>query len=752
VVWRDGSNTQFSNVMFARSTDDGATFSTPAPISGIPGGNAPSPPQIATDSSGSIHVLARGMVPTGDGHFLEGVFYAHSSDGGATFSVTPITNPGETYILWAPVMAVSPNTTVNILWRPLNPSVQSGPPFVGSALSVSRSTDRGATFSRTAVWNWPNTPNAGSEGVDQIVVDANENIYVAWDYCLQSQPCNLLLSRSTDQGKAFSAATTMGSGANPEMIVDPSGNLNLAWTDATDSNISFTRSTDQGATFSTRTEIPAHSVGLAMNPAVDANGHIFIGWTDPPNGFLSRSSDGGATFSPASNPAHLTGVSGISVDSHNNLNVIGSSGNGPNIQVVLARSTDGGDTFSQVQISNDSQHMCPTPSQMALEKDGNIDAVWEQFASPFGATGVQGCDSAPNQVLFSRGVVPQPDFTISTASGTQTVLPGGAAKFNLTLTASGGFSDSVNLSCSKLPAGAECAFDSSSIDLNSPTAQTNVTVTTPPTIAQSDFTFTISAASGSISHTQDVQLGVGGITGSITPSSAVIAAGSSGNFDVTLASTNGFAGPVTLVCAGAPTGMDCGFNPPQPNLTANARAVSVLTVKVAAKPSSSTAPLSPQNGSWPTSRSLSLLAVTLALLAAALLSVILRAVSRCLFSKNRAVITPLTSRIFSAGVILSGVAADFLLGSLCGPRGHAAKNPSADLLETFPGDRAGHFRRRAPACHRLDLLQRNNFDRQPWRRQQPHCSKRIGRRRRRNNRRHHRHEWQHWLRIRGIWR
>ncbi len=618
VVWHDESNSPFANVMFTRSTDGGATFSTPAPISGIPGGDVSSPLRIVADSSGTIHVIAIGAVPTGGGHYLDGVFYARSSDGGATFSVTSITNPGETYILWAPIMTVAPSGSVNILWMPLNPSTQTGPTYTGSALSVSRSTDGGATFSRTAVWNWPNTPDTGIEANDLLVVDNEENIYVVWNYCLQSQPCTLFFSRSTDQGTTYSIAMPLGNGRPSQLLLDSAGNLDLAGKIL--------------ACFSVAQRIMAQLFSAPTAPpdgnlAVDSKGDIFDLWSQSGALLLSRSTDGGATFTQINNLGNLNGGS-LALDSHDNIdipvNVTKSVGD---FQIVFFRSTDGGSTFSSpTQVSNDTKMQCPQLTGMALENTGNIDVVWEQYASPYGATGVAGCDSLPTQVLFSRGVVP--GFTISATPGAQTVLPGGSANFALTLTPAGGFSDAVNLTCTNLPSGATCAFNSASLTPIASGSNVTLAITTAPTLAQGNYSVTVSAASGNITQTQTVQVAVGGITSSISPTSQVIAAGASGNFTVALNSTGAFAGQLTLGCSGAPSGMACSFNPPQVTVAANGSATATLTVNVAAPPSVSIIPR--PKGNWlqtvspelpPLTAALALFAVVLSFLAFSLASV-----------------------------------------------------------------------------------------------------------------------------------
>lgn len=72
------------------------------------------------------------------------------------------------------------------------------------------------------------------------------------------------------------------------------------------------------------------------------------------------------------------------------------------------------------------------------------------------------------------------DFALTASSSSASVSPGQTASYTLTLTPSGGFSDSVSLSCSGLAAGSEasCSVSPSSL---SPTGATPVTVTVTTT-------------------------------------------------------------------------------------------------------------------------------------------------------------------------------------------------------------------------------------------------------------------------------
>ena len=347
-------------------------------------------------------------------------------------------------------MALGLSGSINILWMPSS---------TGS-LSVSRSIDGGATFSTTAVWNPP--ANSGINGGTKIILDANENIYVAWNSCINSNPCDLFFSASTDQGKTYSAATIVGNGSDPAMVFDPSGNLDLVWDS---SEVLFTRSADHGASFSSPVAVSQNNPDGLPEIAADSKSDLFVTWhVNLTNGatqprFFSRSTDGGATFSPPNQFANEYVGEMMAVDSEDNIDIgLDNFGNNGTEQITFVRSTDGGSTFSsQTQISNDSSIECPTGPLMALERNGNIDLVWKEFPSGSGGE----CQSLPNQVYFSRGIVP--NFTITAAPPAQSVLPGGSANFTLTLTAAGGFSNAANLTCTNLPPGAACAFNSASI-------------------------------------------------------------------------------------------------------------------------------------------------------------------------------------------------------------------------------------------------------------------------------------------------
>ena len=76
-----------------------------------------------------------------------------------------------------------------------------------------------------------------------------------------------------------------------------------------------------------------------------------------------------------------------------------------------------------------------------------------------------------------------PDFSIADYPGSQTVSPGHPAQTTLTLTPLNGFDQTVALSCSGLPTGAQCQFSPASVLLNGAAMSPTLTITTTANMA-----------------------------------------------------------------------------------------------------------------------------------------------------------------------------------------------------------------------------------------------------------------------------
>jgi hypothetical protein len=100
------------------------------------------------------------------------------------------------------------------------------------------------------------------------------------------------------------------------------------------------------------------------------------------------------------------------------------------------------------------------------------------------------------------------DFSIDASPRRDAVPPGGAISYNVTVTPNGGFTGLVALTVSGLPNDGSGSFGLTPLDVTPASSSTNLTVTTSPTTAPGNYTLTITAASGSLTHTATVILRV----------------------------------------------------------------------------------------------------------------------------------------------------------------------------------------------------------------------------------------------------
>ena len=102
---------------------------------------------------------------------------------------------------------------------------------------------------------------------------------------------------------------------------------------------------------------------------------------------------------------------------------------------------------------------------------------------------------------------PPPDFTLTASPSKQTVVRGGSTSYTIGVSAVNGFSGSVSLTVTGLPANSSSAFSANPVSV--PAANTStLTVTTSSSTKQGSFTLTVSASSGSLLHSTTVVLQV----------------------------------------------------------------------------------------------------------------------------------------------------------------------------------------------------------------------------------------------------
>jgi subtilase family serine protease len=156
---------------------------------------------------------------------------------------------------------------------------------------------------------------------------------------------------------------------------------------------------------------------------------------------------------------------------------------------------------------------------------------------------------------------PAPDFTLGVTPSSRTVTQGTDAGYTVSIGALNGFSGSVNLSATGVPAGA-VSFSPNPVSTSGNSALTVSTGALSP----GTYSLTITGTSGSTTHSVPATLVVQGAqTGdfaiSVSPSSNTIGRNSTTTYTVTISPQNGFNGTVNLSATDNSPGLTESFSP-----------------------------------------------------------------------------------------------------------------------------------------------------------------------------------------------
>ena len=317
--------------------------------------------------------------------------YFVSSDGGFTWFAGILTSPG--YRVWGdPCIIIDTAGSFYFLHLSYVP----GGPWIDRIYSQKYDFENNV---------WSDGSYMGKNGEkaqdkEWAVVDsATNNIYVTWtqfDQYGTSDPTkfsNIHFSKSTDAGETWSDAIQINEvsgdcedddntteGAVP--TIGPNGEIFVAW--AGPAGIVFDRSYDQGETWldedifiDSQPEGWAYDISGIMRangmPITccdlsnsEYNGTIYVNWSDQRNGeddtdiWLSKSTDGGDTWTEALRvnddpPGKQQFFTWMTIDQTNGEIIIvfydRRNYDNTNTDVYIARSSDGGETFENVRIS-----------------------------------------------------------------------------------------------------------------------------------------------------------------------------------------------------------------------------------------------------------------------------------------------------------------------------------------------------------------------------------------------------------------
>jgi subtilase family serine protease len=170
-----------------------------------------------------------------------------------------------------------------------------------------------------------------------------------------------------------------------------------------------------------------------------------------------------------------------------------------------------------------------------------------------------GSPSGQNLINAMAGGAAAADFGLSASPTSVSVAQGSTGTSTITETDLNGFTGSVTLSASGLPAGVTATFGT-----NPTTSTSVVTFTASSTATTGTSTVTITGVSGSLTHTTTISLTVTTVAApnfslSASPASVSVTQGGTGTSTITETPSGGFTGSVTLSASGLPAGVTAAF-------------------------------------------------------------------------------------------------------------------------------------------------------------------------------------------------
>jgi predicted neuraminidase len=299
------------DILVARSTDNGATWTAPAALNtnAATDSRGDYSPQVTTDGAGHwVAVWTSGPLrPIGVASEY-GILVARSTDNGATWTAPDFlntdaaTDPGRDE---APQVATDGAGHWLAVWTSFYDPMLF-PPYAPSDhnILVARSTDNGATWTAPEFLNTNSASDVELHDIPQVATDGAGHWVVVWCFGHYYPPdtweeTEILVARSTDNGATWTAPAALNTNATtdsgwdvrPQVTTDGAGNWVAVWdssdslggTIGTDADILVARSTDNGATWTAPAALNTNAAsdsGWDWLPQVttDGAGHWVAVW------------------------------------------------------------------------------------------------------------------------------------------------------------------------------------------------------------------------------------------------------------------------------------------------------------------------------------------------------------------------------------------------------------------------------------------------------------------------------------------
>ena len=266
VIWQDGVDEDFTDILFAVSNNNGQTFSNPINLSNNTGNS--DLPQIALSEGNNVYVVWQDDTPGNND-----IFFVVSNNNGQTFS-TPVDNLSENIGDSIVPQISSQGNNVYVVWQDDTPG--------NNDIFFVVSNNNGQTFS-TPVDNL--SENIGDSIVPQISSEGN-NVYVVWQDVIPFVEERIFFAFSTNNGLTFSNSSDNLHGSflverEPKISSD-GNNVYVIWRDfGPSTEILFKVSYDNGLTFSHPIFLSNDSGDDALFHQISSEGNnVYVVWSE----------------------------------------------------------------------------------------------------------------------------------------------------------------------------------------------------------------------------------------------------------------------------------------------------------------------------------------------------------------------------------------------------------------------------------------------------------------------------------------
>jgi hypothetical protein len=356
-----------------------------------------SPPALQFDRNGILHMAWFEKV--GEQRALRGVRVA---DGGKTISPIVSINPAGAEpdaLHQAPGLATGSSGELYVTWS--TPTNAAGA-FFASNLRLARSPDGGGTFDPPLVVNDDEQPI--NHSFEQVQAGSDGQVYLAWldNRGKDQSGAGAIFACSRDGGKTVGRNLTIDAMAcpccRPAIALAPDGSLWVAWRKTFEGNVRdivLARSDDHGRTFSAPIRVRQDGWAFPACPhrgpamAFDRFGQLYLGWytegtDEQPRLLFAVSDDQGKTFSqPISLHTSTTSLPDqlrMAVHPEGVVVAVWEEVTGVRKRTVTRVSLDHGKSFAPVHtLSDGAKAEMPT---VAIHANGAVALSWTEHAWP----------------------------------------------------------------------------------------------------------------------------------------------------------------------------------------------------------------------------------------------------------------------------------------------------------------------------------------------------------------------------------